>query len=261
MKKRYFIELAFMGSRYHGWQIQPNALTLQQVIEEALSNLLKERISVTGAGRTDTGVHASYLVAHFDSANLTDTGWLMNKLNRYLHNDIKLYNVLETSSDAHARYDATSRTYKYLVLRKKQPFLNDLAHYLHSPLNLDALHIATAMVRDTRDFSSFAKLHSDNKTNICKVYKAEWKEMNDFLIFTIKADRFLRNMVRALTGTLLDVGKEKISIEDLNNIIESRNNQNASASAPAKGLYLFDINYPEKFGLNNPVKNNFLPFL
>lgn len=261
MKKRYFIELSFMGSSFHGWQIQPNAITLQQVIEEALSNLLREKISVTGAGRTDTGVHASYYVAHFDSANISDTVWLLNKLNRYLHNDIKVYNIIETQSDAHARYDASSRTYKYLILRKKQPFLNEHAHYLHSHLNLDALQMATGMVADTRNFSSFAKLHSDNKTNICKIYRAEWKELNDFLIFIIEADRFLRNMVRALTGTLLDVGKEKISLKDFNKIIESHNNQKASASAPAKGLYLFDINYPEKFGLNNPVKDNFLPFL
>lgn len=261
MKKRYFIELSFMGSRYHGWQIQTNALTLQQVIEEALSNLLKENISITGAGRTDTGVHASYFVAHFDSESLSDASGLKKKLNRYLHRDILVYNISGTNPDAHARYDAVSRTYKYVILRKRHPFLNAHAHFFHGHLDLDAMRKATSMIMNTSDFSSFAKLHSDNKTNVCKIYKAEWVEVDNFLVFIIEADRFLRNMVRALTGTIMDVGKEKISPDDFHMIIESRNNQRASASAPATGLYLFDISYPGCFRLNNPVKNNFLPFL
>ncbi len=250
-----------MGSRYHGWQIQPNALTLQEVLEEALSRLLDETIKITGAGRTDSGVHASYFVAHFDAQGLYDTAGLVEKLNRYLHNDILIYNILDTEPEAHARYDATSRTYKYLIIRNKHPFLNDHAYHYHGDLNMEALETATSGLRDISDFSSFAKLHSDNKTNICKIYAAEWQERDNFLSFTLKADRFLRNMVRALTGTLLDVGKGKITVEDFYHIVESKNNQKASASAPAKGLYLFDISYPKSFGLNNPVKRNYLPFI
>ncbi len=261
MTKRYFIELAFSGSRFHGWQIQPDAISVQQYLEESLSTILRETIHLTGAGRTDAGVHASYFVAHFDSGNISKSSSLLEKLNLYLSKDLSVLGIREASPLSHARYDAISRTYKYIISRKKQAFLDPLGFPYYGKLNMEAMEIATVMIQKTNDFTSFAKLHSDNKTNICKIFKAGWEEKNGFLVFTIQADRFLRNMIRALTGTLLDVGKEKINPEEFREIILSLNNQNASASAPAKGLYLCDIEYPESFGLTNPGKENLLPFI
>lgn len=258
---RYFIEIAFRGTHFHGWQIQPNAFSIQKAMEEALSMLLKETIRVTGAGRTDTGVHASYFVAHFDSSEILNTEQLAGKLNILLEKDISVFKIRPMPTGAHARFDALSRCYKYIIIRYKHPFLKDLGYYYHGILNIEAMNQASAILKETRDFTSFAKLHSDNKTNICKISRSDWVEKEGFLIYTIRGDRFLRNMVRSVTGTLLDVGKGKINLEEFKQIIESRDNQKASASAPAKGLYLSDISYPASWSMHNPAKNKLIPFI
>lgn len=259
--KRYFIEFAFRGTEFHGWQVQPNAVTVQEVMEKVISDILRTTISLTGAGRTDTGVHASYYVAHFDCDIPLKPEKLSFKLNGYLNKDITILRILEAPPEAHARFDAISRTYKYLVLLKKHSFLYPYALLFQKDLDLERMNEASGIIRQTEDFSSFAKLHSDNKTNICSISRAFWEEKEDTLVFTITADRFLRNMVRSLTGTILDVGKKKISLDEFRDIIKSRDNQKASASAPAQGLFLWDIEYPGHYGLVNPGKENFLPFL
>jgi tRNA pseudouridine38-40 synthase len=233
---------------------------VQETIEKAISNLLTEKTNLTGAGRTDTGVHASYFVAHFDCTELKDPKLLLNKLNRYLGSSILIFNIKSAENSHHARFDAISRTYKYVLSKNKQPFLDNLSYHYHRKLDLKALNEASSILLGTRDFSSFAKLHGGNKTNLCLVSIAEWSESGDYLIFTIKADRFLRNMVRSVTGTLLDVGKLKIDVAEFQKIIDSKNNQNASASAPPQALYLFDIEYPVEYGLVNPVLQSEFPF-
>lgn len=257
---RYAIELAYSGKNFHGWQIQKNARTVQQYLEECMSILLKEKISLTGAGRTDTGVHASYYVAHFDTSKSINTEKYSRKLNRFLSNEINLFSVIKCHPDFHARFDAISRTYKYIINTQKNPWIKDLCYSFNQPLDIDTLNICSALLLEYKDFSSFAKLHSDNKTNICTIEEAFWIRDNDFYIFTIKANRFLRNMVRAITGTLIDTGTGKISKEDFIKIIESKNNQLASKSAPAQGLYLYDIEYKNS-DFSNPVKKKALPFI
>jgi len=260
MSKRFFIEFSFRGTNYHGWQIQPNALSLQEIMEKSLSDLLREGIKLTGAGRTDTGVHASYFVAHFDTMELADPDQLVRKLNRYLDNHISVFRIIEADADAHARFSALNRTYKYVIFRKKQPFLDDLGYLYQGKLDIDRMNEASEIIKQTEDFSSFAKMHSNNKTNRCRIIDSYWEEKEKNLVFTIRADRFLRNMVRSITGTILDVGKAKLDLSEFRKIITSGVNQKASASAPAKGLYLSDIEYPEEYNLQNPAKNSFLPF-
>lgn len=259
--KRYFIEFAFRGMEFHGWQVQPNAVTVQEVMEKAISDILRTTISLTGAGRTDTGVHASYFVAHFDCDIPFKPDKLSFKLNGYLGKDITIFRILEAPPEAHARFDAISRSYKYLVLRKKHSFLHEYSFLYQREPDLGRMNEAADIIKRTEDFSSFAKLHSDNKTNICTISKALWEEKDNYLVFTITADRFLRNMVRSISATILDVGKKKITLDEFRDIIHSRNNQMASASAPAQGLFLWDIEYPGHYGLVNPGKENFLPFL
>ncbi|MCF8379635.1 MAG: tRNA pseudouridine(38-40) synthase TruA [Bacteroidales bacterium] len=261
MKQRYIIELSYSGKNFHGWQIQPNANTVQQYLQESLSILTQEEIIITGAGRTDTGVHASYYVAHFDSDSDLDTESLSFRLNQFVSKDLSIFSIRRTSDDFHARFDALSRTYKYIINTKKSAFLNNLSYYYSGDLDLEKMNVCSTILMEYSDFTSFAKLHSDNKTNICKIEKAVWEKHDDYVIFTIKADRFLRNMVRAITATLLDVGKGKIDMKEFKNIINKKDNQLASMSAPAKGLYLYDIEYEGKFGLRNLGKNGVFPFL
>lgn len=252
---RYFLELSYNGTRYHGWQRQPNAPSVQQTLEETLSKLLGETIELTGAGRTDTGVHAAYYVAHFDLAEpIFDEGDLLYHANSMLPPDIALKGVKRVADDAHARFDAREREYTYYILPTKDPFHTETAWQYTVPLDIDAMNRAAAHLLDTNDFTSFAKLHSANKTNICRVTVAEWSERrrrtNDGmtgsdkeLVFTIRADRFLRNMVRAIVGTLVDVGRGKITPERFAEIIASRDLGLSSAGAPARGLFLTDIKY------------------
>jgi tRNA pseudouridine38-40 synthase len=243
--QRYFIQLSFCGTNYHGWQVQPNGQSVQEVMEKSLSVLLREDIKVTGAGRTDTGVHARFYVAHFDAEN-TNPGKpdFTSRLNSFLPNDIAVQKIWKVAGNANARFDATSRTYSYCISRVKNPFATNTAYYYHQPLDVEKMNEAAKILFDYSDFASFCKLHSGNKTNTCKIYQAEWNEGAGQLVFTIKADRFLRNMVRAIVGTLLEVGKGKITVSKFRDIIEKKDRCAAGTSVPAKGLFLENIEYP-----------------
>ena len=241
---RYFLSLSYFGEAYHGWQRQPNAVTVQEVIEQALSTLLRSPITVVGAGRTDTGVHARELFAHFD----TDTGLpddLVHRLNRFLPEDIAVNGLNQVPEDAHARFSAVARTYEYQIVKKKDPFYRDRAHLLTRPLNVNAMNEAAEVLMSYEDFECFSKSNTDVNTFNCHITAAYWKEEKDLLVFHITADRFLRNMVRAIVGTLLDVGMGKLALEDVKAIIKSRNRSEAGVSVPAKGLYLTRVEYPE----------------
>jgi len=244
---RYLIQLAYNGTNYHGWQVQPNALTVQEVLEKGLSVLTGQKVDVTGAGRTDTGVHASFFVAHFNLAEgLVDPLKLTAKLNSFLPNDISIIQIFPVEADIHARFSALSRTYRYFLSEHKESFRKEFTTRCHYPLDVERMNEAAALLLNYNDFTSFSKLHTDVKTNLCKVMKAEWKRENGLLIFEIKADRFLRNMVRAITGTLIDVGRGKVSIPDFISIIEAKDRGKAGASVEAGGLFLTDIEYPEQ---------------
>ncbi len=262
---RYFLKLAYNGAPFHGWQSQPNACSVQQTLEEALSVILRAPVSITGAGRTDTGVNARVMYAHFDtdhdmdSARLDDKKRFLLSLNRLCGPDIAVENIIEVANDAHARFDASKRTYKYFVAFGKSPFLPGISWHSPSPLDMEKMNECAAILLSTEDFTSFAKLHSDAKTNICKVTRADWEEWNspflpesrpsepnsyNGIVFTISADRFLRNMVRAVVGTLVDVGRGKLTKDDFINIIEARDRCSAGTSMPPQALFLWDIEYP-----------------
>jgi len=248
MEQRYFIQLNYKGTNYHGWQVQPNAVTVQEVMEKTLSTMLREEVAVTGAGRTDTGVHASFFVAHFDSSNPgLDNGDFIYKLNSYLPHDIAGQKIWKVPNDAHARFDALSRTYKYFIAREKNPFTEDRAYRFLLPLDVGKMNEAAKCLFDYTDFTSFSKLHTDVKTNNCHIYKVGWKQEGTQLVFTIKADRFLRNMARAIVGTLLEVGVGKLGINGFREIIEKKDRGLAGTSAPAHGLFLTGIEYPENY--------------
>jgi tRNA pseudouridine38-40 synthase len=242
---RYFIELAYDGTRYHGWQVQPNASTVQETIEQIFSTFLKEEIRITGAGRTDTGVHASFFVAHFDSRDnaLADDPDLVHKLNRFLPDDIVLKSIRSVSPEMHARFSARSRTYHYYIHQKKPLFNRDYCHYYFGELDAESIQRACDALLEYRDFTSFSKVHTDVKTNDCTIAYARWVATDDGFRFEIKADRFLRNMVRAIVGTLMEVGSGNISTEEFREIIASKDRARAGMSAPAKGLFLVDIEY------------------
>ena len=241
---RYFLQLSYKGTRYFGWQRQPNAVSVQEVIEKTLSTVLREEIAVVGAGRTDTGVHASFYVLHFDVLNeIIEPEKLLYHLNRFLPDDIAIQKIKKVNSDFHARFSAVSRTYKYYISVIKDPFTTDTSYQFTVPLDIEKMNEAAKMLFEYTDFTSFAKLHTDVKTNNCKIFQAEWETENNQLVFTIKADRFLRNMVRAIVGTLLEVGKGKISVDDFRKIIEMKNRGAAGTSAPPQGLFLVDIGY------------------
>lgn len=242
---RYFIQLSYDGTNYHGWQVQDNALSVQGETEKALSVVTRETIELVGAGRTDTGVHASFYIAHFDSnqENLSD-GNLVFKLNCLLPSDIAIQKIFPVRPDAHARFDATYREYKYFLSRNKDPFSFRYAEKENRPLNIEKMNEASLILFEYRDFTSFSKLGSDVKTNNCVIHKAFWEEVGSQLVFTIRADRFLRNMVRAIVGTLIDVGLGKLSLEDFRSVIEKKDRGSAGASVAAKGLFLVDIGYP-----------------
>lgn len=240
------MELAFKGTAYNGWQVQPNALGVQQVIEEALSLLLKEKIRVTGAGRTDTGVHASYFVAHFETSALPilEPGETERRLNHILPPDIAVLSIFAVSPDDHSRYSAISRTYKYHINLRKDPFRQDTSHHINFRPDTGLMNKAAEEMMKHKDFGSFCRSNSGAKTHICHITEARWEENDVMLIFTITADRFLRNMVRAITGTILDVGSGRISIDRFREVIEARDRRMAGTSAPARGLFLSNIGYP-----------------
>ncbi len=248
--QRYFLQLSYNGTNYHGWQVQPNAVSVQGEVENALSTILREEISVVGAGRTDTGVHALFYMLHFDSENdnLQNEN-LLFRLNRFLPNDIVVQQIFLVKPDAHARYSAVSRTYKYFISTVKNPFETFSSYQFTQNLDLDKMNEAAKALFEFNDFTSFARLHSDVKTNNCKIIYVAWLQNETQLIFTIKADRFLRNMVRAIVGTLIEVGKGKLSAEDFRKIIEAKDRGAAGTSVPAQGLFLVDVEYPKEIFL------------
>ncbi len=245
MPQRYFLQCSYNGTNYHGWQIQPNATSVQEVLEEALTTILREKITVVGAGRTDTGVHASFFILHFDSdISDIDSVKMVYKLNSFLPPDIAVQKIWKVNNETHARFSALSRTYKYFISTEKNPFQTETTYKYLKPLDINKMNEAAKDLHDYKDFTSFSRLHTDVKTNNCKIYLAEWKQENNQLVFIIKADRFLRNMVRAIVGTLLEVGQGKLSVDEFKKIIESKDRGAAGASAPAQGLFLVDIEYP-----------------
>nr|WP_320021398.1 tRNA pseudouridine(38-40) synthase TruA [uncultured Draconibacterium sp.] len=246
MPQRYFLQLSYKGTNYHGWQIQPNAVSIQEVIEDALSKILREKIAVIGAGRTDTGVHASFFILHFDiESGIPEDLDIIYKLNSFLPSDIAVQKVCPVDDEAHARFSATSRTYHYFISTEKNPFVTETSYKYLKPLDVEKMNKAAQTLFNYTDFTSFSRLHTDVKTNNCKIMQAEWMRSGEQLQFTIKADRFLRNMVRAIVGTLLEVGQGKLSISQFCEIIEKQDRGVAGASAPAQGLFLVDIEYPK----------------
>lgn len=245
-KTRYFIFISYLGTSYHGWQMQPDSITVQKVLDDALGTILGEEIKTTGAGRTDTGVHALIFCAHFDSisADLSEKKNFIFRLNRFLPSDIAVISVRKVLADASARFSAISRTYRYYISRTKDPFSNFASWHLHGDFDLAAMNKACEILLLHSDFTSFSRLHSGSKTNICRIIAAGWEETGSKIVLTIKADRFLRNMVRAIAGTMIDVGTGKITPAGFEEIIIARNRCMAGRSAPAKGLFLTDIEYP-----------------
>jgi tRNA pseudouridine38-40 synthase len=248
---RYFLELSFLGTNYHGWQRQQNAHTVQQEIENALKILLKKDTETTGCGRTDTGVHARKFFAHFDADQPLDgNSFSINKssfvyhLNSLLPRDISIINIHPVKEDAHARFDATSRTYEYVIVKRKDALLYGLSFQFEYSLDIEQMNRLGNTFLGQHDFASFSKSRTQVKTTICNVTEAAWKEEEHTLIFRITADRFLRNMVRAIVGTLLEAGEGKLSEDDFKAIFDSKNRSEAGMSVPACGLYLCDVKYP-----------------
>ena len=243
---RYFIELSYNGKNYHGWQIQPNEISIQETIEKAMSVLLKEDLSVVGCGRTDTGVHASQFFLHFDCQSPIDKEKLKFRLNSFLPEDIAIFQIISVDNDAHARFQAMSRSYQYKISLEKDVFQKDLSLEIsHSALDVDMMNKAAIMLMDYTDFKCFSRSKTDVKTYECSITEAYWIAHGNQLIFNISANRFLRNMVRAIVGTLLEVGKGRMSLEGFKNVIESRDRKMAGASVKAKGLFLTAVVYPK----------------
>lgn len=242
---RYFLEFSYNGKAYHGWQNQPNAISVQEVLEKALSTLLQCDISVMGAGRTDAGVHASQMFAHFDFEGAFEAKDLVYKLNSFLPKDIAVSDVFLVQAEAHARFDALSRTYRYNIATSKNVFNYDFAYQLQLALDVEAMNEACKILSQYKDFQCFSKSNTDVKTYHCVIKEAYWTKKSNELVFTIKADRFLRNMVRAIVGTMVNIGLGKLKPEDLHAIIKSKNRSEAGFSVPAQGLFLEKITYPE----------------
>lgn len=254
---RYFIELAYKGTNYHGWQYQPGADSVQETLNKALSLLLKTDIDIVGAGRTDTGVHAKQMYAHFDFDTEIDVPQLIHKLNSFLPKDIVIYNILKVADESHARFDATKRTYEYHIHTTKDVFENEGSYQFRLPLDIDKMNEACQLLFKYNDFECFSKVNTDVRTFNCVIFEAYWTRANpeasgeqsgtkqdgNKLVFTISADRFLRNMVRAIVGTMINIGTGKISLADFEKIIESKNRSQAGFSVPAHGLYLTKIEY------------------
>lgn len=242
---RYFIDLAYNGTAYHGWQRQPNALSVQELSEEALSKLLRERISIVGAGRTDAGVHARQMFAHFDLiTTIKDEKELVFLLNGFLPGDITVKSINRVHPTAHARFDATSRSYEYHVATRKDPFNAPFHYYLKNKPDIDLMNEAAKFLLSYEDFQCFSRSNTDVKTFLCNITSAEWNVEGSSLVFSINANRFLRNMVRAIVGTLIEIGLKKRKVEDMERVIKSKDRSQAGFSVPAHGLFLTDIQYP-----------------
>lgn len=241
---RYFIEFAYNGKNYHGWQYQPNASSVQETLSKAVSVLLRNETELMGAGRTDSGVHAKQMFAHFDTEVDFNAEKLISKLNSYLPKDIVVFDIHKVADEAHARFDAQKRTYEYHIHTFKDAFENEQSWYLHQKLDLEKMNKATKILFDYKDFQCFSKVHTDVNTFNCSIFEAYWKQTGNQIVFTIAADRFLRNMVRAIVGTLTEIGTGKKNLDDFKKIIESKDRNEAGASAPAHGLFLTKVAYP-----------------
>ena len=242
-KLRYFLQFSYHGKNYFGYQIQPRQISVQEVLEDALSTILQQKIKITAAGRTDTGVHAKKIFAHFDVENILEDK-LLHQLNSFLPPDIAVQDLFKVKEDFHARFDATFRTYQYHISLDKNSFKEDSSWQLwRRNLDIKRMNVASTILLEYSDFTSFSKVNTDSKTNICRISRADWELHDTELIFTITADRFLRNMVRAIVGTLVEIGAGKYEPEYVRKIIEDKDRCSAGTSAPAKGLFLVDVGY------------------
>lgn len=248
---RYFIKLAYKGTNYHGWQVQPNAITVQELLNKSFSTIFRTPLEIVGAGRTDTGVHAEEFYAHVDIENEFNASEIIYKLNGLLPNDIVVYDIFETTENAHARFDATSRSYEYRIFLGKNPFLTETAWQLITTrLAIEKMNEAAEILKTHTNFKCFSRSNSDVRTYNCNIMQAGWKQTNQLLVFHITADRFLRNMVRAIVGTLIEIGKGKMTLDEFIQVIESENRCNAGPSAPAQGLFLTRVTYPKTISKN-----------
>ena len=245
---RYFLKLSYNGTNFHGWQVQVGAISIQEEIEEKLSIILQTKTSILGCGRTDAGVHAKEFYAHFDSENPITINYslLIHKLNTMLPAQIAIQEILEVQENSHARFDATKRSYEYIISKSKDPFGANLSYKFTTNIDVKEMNKACKLLLGEQDFTSFCKANADNHTSLCTIYNAEWKEDDQRLVFSITANRFLRNMVRAIVGTMLEIGQNRIEAQDLNGIIASKDRTNAGRSVPAQGLYLTKVEYPSK---------------
>lgn len=246
MAQRYFIALAYDGAAYHGWQIQPDAISVQEELQKAFSLLLRESVEIVGCGRTDAGVHAKYFIAHIDvSKPIEDINKLVYKINSFLNKAIVIFDIYPVDNEMHARFSASSRSYEYHLLTQKSPFLQAYSFRPNFKPDFDQMNLAAKRLLDYTDFTSFSRLHTDTFTNNCDVTLAEWRQKDEHhWVFHISANRFLRNMVRAIVGTLLEVGRGKLSVDEFCAIIEAKNRSKAGASAPGNALFLTAIEYP-----------------
>lgn len=244
--KRYFLDIAYNGTNYHGWQIQPNAISVQEVLQDSISTILKERVDVMGSGRTDTGVHAKQQLVHFDFEMKMSAQDFLHKLNGLLPKDIAAKTLREVYEEAHVRFDATERAYQYFINQRKSPFLENLSYQFSYELDMDLMNEAANKLIGEQDFESFSKVKTEVNTFLCTVTKAKWTQTEDQLIFEVRANRFLRGMVRALVGTLLDVGRKKLAVADFVSIIKSKDRAKAGRAVPPQGLFLTEVNYPEE---------------
>lgn len=243
---RYFLEIAYDGTRFHGWQVQPNALSVQEILEDSLSKVLREPINTTGSGRTDSGVHASQQFVHFNAQQPLDPQQVVYRLNRILPDDISALNLYLVQPDAHARYDAFARTYHYHITLRKNPFKRLHAWYHSRELDVEKMNEAAAILLNYEDFITFSKVKGDTKHYRCNMYEAVWEQAGEELRFTIRANRFLRGMVRLVVGTLVDVGRGKLTVEEFEQIVASQDRSRSSGAAPSEGLYLAKVEYPSE---------------
>jgi len=247
---RYFLYLSYNGTSYHGWQIQENAITVQQVLNESLSTLLRREVSTMGSGRTDAGVHASMQVAHFDLDNAIDTTELIRRLNGILPRNIAAHRLAVVDPEASTRFDAVSRQYHYKIHTHKSPFLENLSYGFYRELNLGLMNEASQELLKWKDFECFSRVKTEVNNFYCDIYEANWFRQNDDLLFSVRANRFLRGMVRAIVGTMLEIGQERMSLESFQQVLESRDRKKAGRAVPPQGLYLNDIVYPKEIFIN-----------
>ena len=246
---RYFLEISYNGSTFHGWQIQPNAISVQETIENALKTLLKEEIKIVGAGRTDTGVHAKHMCAHFDYKKEFELKELKNNLNSFLNQEIYINDIYRVDDEAHARFSAISREYEYYISLTKDVFNYKTTHLIQQDLNIEKMKQALLIINDYEDFEAFSKSNTDVKTHLCNIISCSLVKKENIIVFRIKANRFLRNMVRAITGTIVEIGLGKISLQELHTIIKSKDRSKAGPSMPAHALFLTKVEYPSNIKL------------